>query len=335
MILLAARHAPYASCPYVRSEENATWVSGVTQDEVPFRRREETHLLLPDDLDLTSVEEVVSAFAPELKPVRWLWTDLLLAVLYQSLGIALGIVLFPQSLLGAVAAFLLVSSPGWFLLASGPRALRKYQRQLSETPGALFDKIASKFRREIEAHREKVLGPDSEWQQARAPLLEAKDEANRSAVYWRERMEHDATNEAARAQLRSADELEVKFTAALTELDHRSEALLQFFNECEAKLPVLERFRRDHEESLALEKLRERADDTVADAQSALALIGQQFVSEALRMGQALGALERFELKESAGFAPLDRIEHVADQILASSQEERESLGTLMEKMEG
>ena len=33
-------------------------------------------------------------------------------------------------------------------------------------------------------------------------------------------------------------------------------------------------------------------------------------------MGQALGALERYELKESAVFVPLDRIEHVADQIL-------------------
>ena len=225
--------------------------------------------------------------------------------------------------------------PAWIAWFNSAERMRHYQRQLNETPGVLFDEIASKFRREIRVHREKVLGPDSEWGRARAPLLEAKDEANRSVAYWRERMEHDATNEAARVQLRSADELEVKFAAALTELDHRSEALLQFFNECEAKLPILERFRRDHEESLALEKLKAQADGTVADAQSALALIGQQFVSEALRMGQALGALERYELKESAASVPLDRIEHVADQILSSSQEERESLAVLIEKMEG
>ena len=52
-------------------------------------------------------------------------------------------------------------------------------------------------------------------------------------------------------------------------------------------------------------------------------------------MGRALGALERYELKESAASAPLDRIEHVADQILSSSQEERETLAILMEEMGG
>jgi hypothetical protein len=236
--------------------------------------------------------------------------------------------------MGAVILFLAVTWPGLLVLVRGHNLVQAYHKQANETPGVLFDKIASKFRREIEAHRKKVLGPDSEWEQARAPLREAKDEANRSGAYWRGRLEEDATNEATRAQLVSADELEVKFAAALTELDHRSDALLQFFNECEAKLPVLERFRRDHEESLALEKLRERADGTVADAQTALGLIGQQFVSEALRMGQALGALERYELKESAAFVPLDAIEHVADQILSSSQEERGTLATLLEKME-
>ena len=49
----------------------------------------------------------------------------------------------------------------------------------------------------------------------------------------------------------------------------------------------------------------------------------------------ALGALERYELKESASSVPLDRIEHVADQILSSSHEERETLAALMEKMAG
>jgi len=306
----------------------------VTQDELPFRRREEeTRLLLPDDIDLSSVEEVVAAFAPELKPARWVRWGVTLGLGFLSVAIGAGISFISEGLFAAFWAFFLVSIPGWVLLTPYSARVREYHRQVNETPGVLFYKIASKFKREIKAHRKKVLGPDSEWERARAPLLEAKDEANRSGAYWRGRMEEDATNEAARAQLQSAEELEVKFAAAVSELDHRSEALLQFFNECEAKLPVLERFRRDHEESLALEKLKERADGTVADAQSALELIGQQFVSEALRMGQALGALERYELKESAASVPLDRIEHVADQILSSSREERETLVVLMEKM--
>ena len=307
----------------------------MTKDEVPFRRtEEETRLLLPDDLDLTSVEEVVSAFAPELKPVMWLWGEI--ALMLSSLSLtAWAVVEILPNVGGAVVWGLVLMAPALAVSTGLRERRREYQKQLKETPGVLFDKIASKFRREIEAHRRKVLGPDSEWAKARAPLLDAKDEANRSVVYWRDRMEEDAANEAARAHLLSAKELEVKFAAALAEVDHRSEALLRFFNECEAKLPVLERFRRDHEESLALEKLKARADGTVADAQSALGLIGQQFVSEALRMGRALGALERYELKESAGFTPLDRIEHVADQILSSSEEERETLAALMEKMEG
>ena len=52
-------------------------------------------------------------------------------------------------------------------------------------------------------------------------------------------------------------------------------------------------------------------------------------------MGQTLGALERYELKESAGFVPLDKLEHVADQILSSSRVEREALAALVEKIEG
>ena len=308
----------------------------MTKDQAPFRRtEEETRLLLPDDVDLSSVEDVVAAFAPELKPSRWHGEELVAILIFLLFAVVAVVASVPYSILAAVGWGWLLMIPAWFISRSGAIRMRDYQRRVIEKPGVLFDKIASKFKREIAAHRKKVLGPDSEWERARAPLLEAKDEANRSGVYWRGRMEEDATNEAAHAQLQSAEELEVKFAAALAELDHRSEALLQFFNECEAKLPVLERFRRDHEESLALEKLKERADGTVADAQSALELIGQQFVSEALRMGQALGALERYELKESAASVPLDRIEHVADQILSSSREERETLAALMEKMEG
>ena len=307
----------------------------MTEDEARFRRREEeTHLLLPDDLDLTSVDEVVAAFAPELKPVRWLWGEIAMLLFFLSVSVLVVTLAYPDVLGGAVLGILMMipAMAGWNF---GAERMRDYEKQLNHKPGVLFDAIASKFRRDIEAHRKKVLGPDSEWEQARAPVREAKDEANGQIAYWRTRLEEDDTNEAARAELLSAKELEVKFASALTELDHRSEALLQFFNECDAKLTVLDRFSRDHEKSLALEKLRERADGTVADAQSTLGLIGQQFVAEALRMGQALGALERYELKESAGFVPLDRIEHVADQILSSSREERETLAALVEKMEG
>ena len=295
---------------------------------------DESHLLLPDDLDLTNVEDVVSALAPELRPARWYWTEIYIGSLFILTGLALGTLGFFQSPLMSLSG-LVPMILAWFVWAKGADRVRRYHKELRETPGVLFEQIAQKFTREIRLHRDRVLGPNSDWERARAPLVGAKDEANRSAAYWRGRQEEDHTNETARSQLRSAESLEAKFAEALGELDHRSEALLQFFNECEAKLPVLRRFKRDHEESLALAKLQERADETVVDAQSALGLIGQQFVSEALRMGQALGALERYELKESAGTVPLDRIERVADQILSSSHKERETLAALMEKMAG
>ena len=308
----------------------------MTKDEIPAPRvnEEAEHILLPDELDLTNVEDVVSALAPELKPARWARDELVLSLLSMVMGAGWAATLLPRDPTTAVFVFLVLLAPGGFAWVRGTRRVREYRRKVSGDRGALFAEIASKFKRDIEDHRRKVLGPDSEWGRARAPLLEAKDQANRSGAYWRGRVEEDATNEAAVVQLRSAEELEAKFTAALAELDHRSEALLRFFNECETKLPVLERYRRDHEESLALEKLQQRADSAVADAHSALALIGQQFVTEALRMGQALGALERYELKESAGDVPLGRIEHVADQIISSSRTERETLAVLMEEME-
>ena len=275
----------------------------------------------------------MAAFAPELKPKRWRWQEAAVTLFALSAAVALLILASPEAPAGFVFGIMMMilALAAW---ASGRERMGEYKRKLNETPGVLFDKVASKFRREIEVHRNKVLGPDSEWQRARSPILYGREEANRSIAYWRRRLEENKTNEAASAQLLTAEELETKFSEALKELDYRSEALLQFFNECEARLPVLEHFRTDHEESLALAKLKARAEGTVTDAEEALALIGRQFVSEALRMGQALGALERYELKESAASVPLDRIEHVADQILSSSQEERETLAVLMEKME-
>ena len=181
----------------------------MTTDEAPFRRNEEeSHLLLPDDLDLSSVEDVVAAFAPEFKPERWPWTDVTLSMIFLGLGATVGVMAFPISFAAAVAAFLTVSSPAWLVLYNNHIPVQAYQKQLNETPGVLFDEIAWKFKREIKAHRRKVLGPDSVWERARAPLVSAKDEANRSAAYWLQRLREDDTNEAARAQMHSAMDLD-------------------------------------------------------------------------------------------------------------------------------
>lgn len=111
--------------------------------------------------------------------------------------------------------------------------------------------------------------------------------------------------------------------------------LLSFFNDCGAKLAVLESSRRDYEESKRLAALSDRADELVADAQTTLSLIGRQFVTEAVRVGEALGALERAQLRDSAGDPPLAHIETVADRIIESSTREQEVLADLAAKLSG
>jgi len=177
------------------------------------------------------------------------------------------------------------------------------------------------------------MGPGSEWYEARQPLQNAYDQASRSEAYWRERVKQDPSNEVTGAQLATAERLAAKFRGALGELDKRSDVLVRFFNDCEAKLAVLEFSKRDFEESRSLSELSDKADEIVYDAGATLAAIGRQFVSEAARVGEALGALERLQIKESAGDLPLDRIEAVADRIIESSEQERVALEGLVSRL--
>ena len=215
------------------------------------------------------------------------------------------------------------------------KSRRAFMRMLDDAPWEMHQAIADHFRRDIEAHRERTLGVGSEWHRARDPLKKAFDEANRSVAYWKERLGQDESNETVRAQLGTAERLSAKFGEALANLDRRSDVLLSFFNDCEAKLSVLESSKRDVEESKRLAALSNRADELVAEAETTLSLIGRQFVSEAVRVGEALGALERAQLKDSAGDLPLTQIETVADRIIESSAREHQVLTDLAARLSG
>jgi hypothetical protein len=240
------------------------------------------------------------------------------------------------------AGFLAIPLTAWALGAvvceyalrrSHANRVREFTERSTAAPWTLFATITACFRRDIERQRERTLGPYSQWAKARQPLKEASDEANRSAAYWRQRLEMEPDNEVARSSLETAERLEQKFRGAVHELDGRTEVLMAFFNDCEAKLSVLEHTKRDLEESKRLAVLSTRADEIVLNARARLDKIGQEFVSGAARVGRALGSLERLQLLESAGDVPIERTELVADRIIESSEQERAMLRPLSERM--
>ena len=165
------------------------------------------------------------------------------------------------------------------------------------------------FRERIAEHRARTIGANSEWGRARASLAEAADEAQRSVAYWRERLRAEPESELAGAQGRVADRLEAKLGEALGKLDARAAALRKFYNDCDARLRVMDRCNRDLEESRRLEELSGRADIVIARAEGVMESIARAFVAEARAMGEALGIVATVGIKSLAGVAPVENIE--------------------------
>ena len=185
------------------------------------------------------------------------------------------------------------------------------------------------FRGQIERHRARTLGRRSEWGAARAELARAVDEADRSMAYWRARLRQDPDNQTFAGQWRTATKLQAKLRSALGKLDGRADVLRRFYNDCEARIAVMDRCNRDIEETRRLDRLSGTADMVIAGAETALAGIGASFVREARKMGRVLGSFERLQLKSLAGEAPLDDIEFLADRINESSEREYDTVERL------
>ena len=179
-------------------------------------------------------------------------------------------------------------------------------------------------------HRDRLLGDDTEWQLARTKLREAAAEAKASLTYWTDRWLEDQKSELSLSHRTTALRLHDKLSGALDELNKREDALLIFFGRCEAKLGILDRSRSDHMESQRLAALSQHADDLVMDAALAIEALGRQFIDRSIEVGQALGALERLQLKDSAGDIEHDAIERVAERILEAAQEEERGLSDLV-----
>ena len=194
---------------------------------------------------------------------------------------------------------------------------------------AVYRFAVEEFRGQIERHRARTLGSGSEWGAARAELGRAVDGADRSMAYWGARLSQDPDNRMAARQLRTATELSAKLGSALAKLDGRADVLRKFYNDCEARIAVMDRCNRDIEETRRLEQLSGTADMVIAGADTALAGIGASFVREAHKMGRVLGSFERLQLKSLAGEAPLDDIEFLADRINEASEREYDTVERL------
>ncbi len=187
----------------------------------------------------------------------------------------------------------------------------------------------TEFRERIQAHRERTMGRGSEWGRARSELTRAADEAQRSAAYWRERLRGEPESELARTQGRIADRLEAKLGEAVGKLDARAAALRKFYNDCDARLAVMDRCNRDIEESRRLEELSGKADVVIAEAEGTIQALALQFVAEARNIADALGGVATVGIKSLAGEAPVDNIEYLADHIIESSDRERSAIEDL------
>ena len=251
-----------------------------------------------------------------------LW-GVLLAFLPEDVAVAGA----PALLAGLL--LLLVAAPGLLARRHVSKGLAAFRAGEPDAVRPVCEFAVKEFRHRIEIHRARTLGSDSEWGVARTSLAERADEAQRSVTYWRMRVREEPENSVAATQLQAALDIDEKLRTALGKLDARADVLLQFYNVCEAKVALMDRYGSDIDEIRRLEDLSGEADLAVATAEAALAEIGHQFIQEAQAVGQALGGLERIQVKSLAGEAELENIEYLADRIIQSSDAERRAVEDL------
>ncbi len=281
-----------------------------------------------DDIARRCFEE-----AEGVRPVSGKWVAsfmmLLVAVAYLTSLFPSGYA--PVFLLGLTVLFLAVGSLSRSLLGRRrtSRILAAFRADEATAVGKVHQFAVREFRKQVETHRTRTLGADSEWGTARAALAEAADEAQRSVAYWEARARQEPDNQLAAGQSQTAADLDDKLRSALAKLDARADTLLRFYNDCDARLALMDRYNQDMEETRRLEELSGRTDVAIAGAEDTLLAIGEQFVREAQAVGRALGGLARVQIKSLAGDAPLDNIEYLADRIIESSDAERRAVEDL------
>ena len=297
-----------------------------------FRREEERRRERRKAKKLEAAKEWTSSGETEsAELVGCAFASARFAGLWLFFGLSLGDV--GLGLLAACGTLLLVR-----FLPPRLRISRRLDAFRAGEPGTVLEVYrfaAEEFRGKIKRHRARTLGGGSEWASARAALADAADDADRSVAYWRNRRHQEPSDEVIAGQLRTATELYGKLRSALGKLDGRADVLRRFYNECEVKISVMDRYNSDIEESRRLARLSGTADMVIAGAEATLTGIGASFVREARKIGEVFGDFERLQLGTLAGEVPMDNVEVLADRINKASESKYATVEKLSRTIEG
>ena len=217
--------------------------------------------------------------------------------------------------------------------ASKQQSIGAYERGEPWAVARVHEYAVEEFRSRVAEHRERTLGDSSQWGRARASLMEAANDAQRSAAYWAARLRQEPSNEFAKSQKDVSDRLQAKLAKAFEKLEARSVALRRFYNECDARLAAMERRNRDLEEFRRLEELSGRADMVIAEAEGTISGLATAFVAEAQAFADALGGVATVSITALAGEAPLDNIDYFADRIIEDSDRDRVAIEDLERRL--
>ena len=232
--------------------------------------------------------------------------------------------------LGAIAQGLVQR---WKGRESVKQGIVAYERGEPSAVARVHEYAVEEFRNRVAEHREQTIGVNSEWGRARASLMEAATDAQRSAAYWGARLRQEPSNEFARAQKDVSVRLQAKLDKAFEKVEARSVALRRFYNECDARLAAMDRRNRDLEEFRRLDELSGRADMIIAHAEGTIHGLATAFVEEARAFADALGGVATVSIKALAGEAPADNIDYFADRIIEGSDRDRAAIEELERRL--
>ena len=279
---------------------------------------------------LTSLIALVLIFVLTAVGVKFGWGIVL--------SICLAVLFYKMRLDSALGRLVATAAAGefvqrWKIRASVKQGIEAYERGEPWAVARVHEYAVEKFRNRVAGHREQTLGDSSEWGRARASLMEAASDAQRSAAYWRFRLRQEPSNEFAKSQKDVSDRLQAKLAKAFEKLEARSVALRRFYNECDARLAAMDRRNRDLEEFRRLDKLSGRADMIIAHAEGTIHGLAIAFVADARAFAAALGDVATVSITSLAGEAPLDNIDYFADRIIEDSDRDREAIEDLERRL--
>ena len=253
-----------------------------------------------------------------------------LLVLIVVLAIAIGALFWVGFVPICLAALFykkwMEGAPERKIQASVKQGIEAYERGEPWAVAQVHEYAVEEFRNRVAEHRETTIGDSSQWGRARASLMEAASDAQRSAAYWGARLRQEPSNEFAKSQKDVSDQLEAKLATAFEKLEARSVVLRRFYNECDARLAAMDRHNHDLEEFRRLKELSSRADIVIAHAEGTMHGLATAFVAEAQAFADALGGVAAVSITALAGEAPMDNINYFADRIIEGSDRDRAAI---------